>query len=212
MHTIGDSAVRMGLDTVEAARGARRDLRHVLAHLEMVDRADIPRFAALGAVAAIQPLWAFADEYVTELTTPVLGPERTSRVYPIGSLARAGALLAAGSDWSVSSPAPLEGIQVALTRQDPGIEDDAEAAGTLLGSGEELPLARAIAAYTTGAARATFEEAASGILAPGKWADLVVLDRNPFEVLPRRIGHIRVIWTLREGRAIFGAAPLYIKR
>lgn len=211
MHAIGDGAVRMGLDAIAAAQGAggRRDARHVLAHLEMIDRADLPRFGALGAVAAIQPLWAYRDDYIENLTVPVLGPERTNRVYPFGSLARAGAALAGGSDWSVSSPSPLEAIQVAVTRQSP---DAQSAGGAVLGAAEKLTLSQAIGAYTLGGARAGFEEDGSGAIVAGKWADLVVLDRNPFEVPLRQVGRIRVLWTLCAGRGIWGSAPLYIKR
>ena len=109
----------MTLDAMEAARpgeGVRRP-RHQIAHLELITPADVPRFRALGVVANFQPLWAFADSYIRDLTWPALGPERSRYLYPIGSVARSGAVLAFGSDWSVSSLNPLEGIQVAVSRQ-----------------------------------------------------------------------------------------------
>ncbi|MFX8871880.1 amidohydrolase family protein, partial [Acinetobacter baumannii] len=83
---------------------------------------DIPRFRELGVIANFQPLWAYADEYITNLTFPFLGPERSSRLYQIGTLYRSGAVVAFGSDWSVSSPNPLEEIQVAVTRVGPAGE------------------------------------------------------------------------------------------
>ncbi len=119
IHAIGDRAVRMSLDAFAAAgkvNGAL-DLRHHIVHLELIDPADIPRFKELGVVANFQGLWAYPDEYVTKLTEPILGPERSGRLYPIGSVARSGARIAGGSDWSVSSLNPLEAIQVAVTRR-----------------------------------------------------------------------------------------------
>ncbi|MCX6567893.1 MAG: amidohydrolase [Candidatus Aminicenantes bacterium] len=121
VHAIGDRAIRMSLDAFEAAGRANgfRDLRHHIAHLELIDPADIPRFKALGVTANFQPLWAYADPYITELTLPILGPGRSRWLYPIGSVARTGAVIAGGSDWSVSSMNPLEAIQVAMTRRGP---------------------------------------------------------------------------------------------
>ncbi len=98
--------MREALDAVEAARRAngRRDNRHHLAHLQVVDAADVPRFRALGATATVQPLWAAHEPQMDELTIPFLGAERTARQYPFADLVAAGATLAAGSDWPVSSP------------------------------------------------------------------------------------------------------------
>jgi predicted amidohydrolase YtcJ len=202
MHAIGDGAVRMGLDAIAhaARKNGPRDRRAVLAHLELIDPSDVPRFRALGAVACIQPYWAYPDEYVTTLTAPVIGPDRTARLYPAASLARAGATLAGGSDWSVTTANPLKAVEVAVTRQAP----DTAAPG-ILGSGERLTLAQALEAYTLGGAHASFEEKDSGSLVSGKWADFVVLDRDPFKASPREIGELRVRWTVREGRTTFRA-------
>ena len=114
-HAIGDRAVRVALDSVEALGGT--DLRPSIAHLELTDPADLPRIAQLGCVANIQPRWAIEDEDIEELTEPVIGPERAKRLYNFGSMRDAGALLAGGSDWPVSGLSPLEGIQVAITRR-----------------------------------------------------------------------------------------------
>lgn len=120
-HALGDGAVRHALDAVEAARKANgpSDTRPHLAHLQVVHPDDVPRFAALGATANIQPLWAAHEPQMDELTIPFLGPERASWQYPFGSLLRSGARLAAGSDWPVSSPDPLQGIHVAVNRVSP---------------------------------------------------------------------------------------------
>jgi predicted amidohydrolase YtcJ len=109
VHAIGDRAVRESLDAFERARTANgpSDLRHHIAHLQVIRPEDRPRFADLAVTANIQPLWAAYDEQMTDLTIPYLDPERVAWQYPFGDLARAGAHLAAGSDWPVSSPDPL---------------------------------------------------------------------------------------------------------
>ena len=99
IHAIGDRAVRMSLDALEAAgkTNGPRDARHHIAHLELIDPADIPRFKSLGVAANFQPLWAYPDLYITELTEPILGPERSQRLYPIGSITRSGATSSAAA-------------------------------------------------------------------------------------------------------------------
>ena len=110
-HALGDRAVREALDAIEAALIANgpSDNRHHLAHIQIVHPDDIPRFRRLGAVANGQPLWAAHEGQMDNLTIPFIGPERASWQYPFASLVRAGAVLAFGSDWSVSSPNPLLG-------------------------------------------------------------------------------------------------------
>ena len=175
-HAVGDRAVREALDAVEQARkdNGRSDNRHQLAHLQIVHPADIPRFRALGAIANIQPLWAAHEPDLDELTSPFLGPERAGWQYPFGSLSRAGARIAAGSDWPVSSPDPLRGIHVAVNRIMP---DSAEPAFL---PAQRIDLSSAIAAYTSGAAYANHLDD-TGTIALGNRADLVVLDRDPFD-------------------------------
>jgi predicted amidohydrolase YtcJ len=200
-HTIGDGAVREALDAIAAARAHNGDLghRHHLAHLELIDPADVPRFRELGAAANFQPLWAFADDYVTQLTIPFLGPERSGRLYPIGSVYRSGAVVAFGSDWSVSSANPLEEIQVAVTRMDP-------AGGTTepLVPQERIALPEALAAFTINAAWVNRLEKETGSIEVGKRADLVVLDRNLFAIPVTEIAHTRALVTLFGGRVVHG--------
>ncbi|MDX6367808.1 MAG: hypothetical protein QOK30_2884, partial [Nocardioidaceae bacterium] len=118
VHAIGDRGVREALDAFAAARAAGHgtDLRHHIAHLQLVHPDDVPRFAALGVAANAQALWACNDEQMSELTIPFLGPARTTWQYPFGGLRRAGARLVMGSDWPVSSPDPLAAIHTAVTR------------------------------------------------------------------------------------------------
>jgi predicted amidohydrolase YtcJ len=200
VHAIGDRAVRMTLDAMEAARPGEGDRRprYQIAHLELIHPADVPRFRALGVIANFQPLWAWADSYIKDLTWPVIGPERSRYLYPIGSVARSGAVLAFGSDWSVSSLNPLEGIQVAVTRQ--GLPGENEP--PLLPE-EAIDLPTAIAAYTIGAAYALDRETEIGSLEVGKAADLVVLSDNVFMAKPREIARAKVLLTLFGGRPVW---------
>jgi len=200
VHAIGDRAIRVTLDAVAAAGRANgpRDRRPTLAHIELFDPAELPRMRALGAVASFQPLWAWADPYIRDLTEPQLGPERSRWPYPIASVAAAGAVIAGGSDWSVSSMVPLEGIEVAVTRRGPS-----EGPGPAWLPEERVPLATMLAAYTIGSAYAAYNERETGSLEAGKSADLVVLDRNPFAVAPHEISETRVLLTLFEGREVW---------
>lgn len=201
-HALGDRAVTEALDAVEHALTAngRQDLRHHLAHLQMVALADVPRFARLGAAANLQPLWAQAEQQMTELTLPFLDASLRERQYPFGDLLAAGATLVGGSDWPVSSANPLDGIQVAVTRQD--IEDPA---APLLPE-QALPLERIWTAYTAGSAWVNHREAETGSLTPGKSADLVVLDRDPFALSPHEIAHSRVLLTVVGGETVHAVA------
>ncbi len=203
VHAIGDRAIRDTLDGLQAARAANgaRDARPLLAHIQLFAPADIPRFRELGVVADFQPLWAYEDSYIRDLTAPFLGPERMRWNYPLASLARTGAVLAAGSDWSVSSMNPLEAIEVAITRCDPELTT----CDKPWIPEERVDLATMLAAYTIGGAYAGFEEHESGSLEAGKLADLVVLDRNLFTIPAGQISDSKVILTLFEGRVVFGA-------
>jgi len=203
-HAIGDAAVREALDAIASARAHNgpRDLRHQIAHLQLVDPADLPRFAALGVFADVQALWAFPDDYAMKLDVPALGAARTERMYPIGSLVRAHAPLAAGSDWPVSSMNPLAAIQVALTRSDPRAPG-----GEVLGADQRADLATMLAAYTIGGARLMNLDGETGSIEVGKSADLVVIDRDLFAIEPAEVAKAKVSMTLFEGRLVFGESP-----
>ncbi|GAA3376869.1 amidohydrolase [Streptomyces sannanensis] len=200
-HALGDRAVREALDAIEAARAANglRDNRHHLAHLQVVHPEDLPRFARLGAIANIQPLWAAHEPQMDELTIPFLGPERTAWQYPFGSLLRAGATLAAGSDWPVSSPDPLAGLHVAVNRMEPEATD-----GRVFLPEQRLDLTTALAAYTAGTAHVNGLDDA-GSLQPGNLADLVVLDRDIFTAPPEEIAEARVLQTYVGGALVHSA-------
>ena len=120
VHAIGDRGTREALDAFAAAAGGRSrsaaDLRHHIAHIQVVHPDDVPRFAALGVAANAQALWASHEPQMDELTMPFLGDERSTWQYPFGALHRAGARLVMGSDWPVTSPDPLAAIHTAVTR------------------------------------------------------------------------------------------------
>lgn len=200
-HAIGDAAIRQSLDAVEEARRQNGDLghRHHISHLQLIDPADIPRFRELGVTANFQPLWAYADAYITDLTIPFLGEQRSRWLYPIRSVQNAGGMIAFGSDWSVSSANPMEQIETAVTRMgslgettEPFIPE------------ERIDLPSAIAAFTINAAYVNHIEDITGSIEVGKLADLIVLDRNLFEMAPTDLSDAKVLLTLMEGEAVFG--------
>jgi predicted amidohydrolase YtcJ len=200
VHAIGDRAIRMTLDAFEQATKANgpRDSRHSIAHLELIDSSDIPRFRRLGVVANFEALWANGDEYLTRLTEPALGPARSRWLYPIASVARSGAVLSGGSDWSVSSLNPLDAIEMGVTHVDP--ERPRMKAWN---PAERVDLATMIAMYTIDAAYANRLDRETGSIEVGKLADLVVLDRNLFEIPQRDIHTVKVVRTLLEGRTVY---------
>lgn len=196
-HALGDLAVRDALDALEGVPAAT-DGRHHLAHLQIVQAADVPRFLSTGAVANLQPLWAQNDVQMTDLTVPFLDPELVARQYPFGDLHRAGVRLAAGSDWPVSSANPLEGIHVAVNRSASETAD----AGPLLPE-QALPLRVAWDAYTSGSAYVNRRESSTGEIRVGHAADLVVLDRDPFAAPPEEIASARVVSTWVDGECVW---------
>jgi predicted amidohydrolase YtcJ len=199
IHAIGDRGIRMSLDALEAAQKANgvKDLRHHICHLELIDPADIPRFKTLGVFANFQALWAYPDPYITELTLPILGPERSRWLYPIGSVVQSGGIVAGGSDWSVSSMNPLEAIQVAITRR--GLEETSEEPWI---PEELVDLDTMLAAYTIKGAYLSHEEALRGSVEKGKLADLIVLDRDLFQIPKDKVHEAKVVLTMLDGKII----------
>lgn len=198
-HALGDRAVRQGLDSIEAARRANgmTDTRPHLAHLQLVDPADRPRFQALDAGANIQPLWARNEGQMTDLTLPFLAPDRAELMYPFRSLRQARARLVGGSDWMVSTPDVMDQVEVAVRRVDP---DHRERAPFL--PDEAIDLETALLAYTMGGAWANHLDDMTGSIEVGKLADLVVLDRDIAAAPKDRLADARVLLTLVEGETV----------
>ena len=204
LHAIGDAAVRSALDAIEAGRRSNgpSDLRHHIAHIQVIHPADLPRFATVGAVATMQPIWARHEPTMDERTIPFLGTERTAWQYPFASLLRQGARLAGGSDWPVTSANPLLEIEVAVTR----VSHLARTGMPFL-PGERLSLDEALAAFTIGSAHVNHLDAETGSLEVGKLADLTLLDRNLRAPDAGPIGEVKVQGTWVEGLEVF-AAPI----
>ena len=192
-------------------RGTRTgpsDNRHHLAHIQIVHPDDIPRFHQLGAVANGQPLWAAHEGQMDNLTIPFIGPERASWQYPFASLVRAGATLAFGSDWSVSSPNPLLEMQIAVERRGPDEATETFGAGIadVFLPEERVDLATAIGAFTMGTAYVNHQEDTTGSIEVGKFADLAVIDQNLFEIPSAEMWKANVELTFVEGDCVFDAS------
>ncbi len=207
-HAIGDAAIRASLDAIEVARSinGEKDNRHHISHIQLFNPADIPRFAELGVAANFQPYWAWADKFITELTIPKLGEERSQWLYPIKSLLDSGALVVFGSDWFVSSGNPLLGIETAITRRDPLTNESAPFLDH-----QRVGLSAALKAYTLNSAYINFIEHETGSIEVGKQADLTVLDKNLFDLKSSEISEASVLLTLIDGQRVYGEwslAPL----
>jgi len=202
IHAIGDAAVRQALDAIEyvQASNGTRDRRPVIAHVQLVDEADLDRFAALGVIPNMQPLWAQMDALMTVLTIPRLGAERADRQYQIQTLHRTGAALAFGSDWPVSSGAPLDGIAVAVSRRT--AEGDPEGGWT---PHEIVPIELALSSYTGAVSYQAFAEGNWGRITPGASADLVWLERDPRSTPALELPAVPIRATYLRGQSAFTA-------
>jgi len=199
MHAIGDRAVRDALDAVQAALtdNGPSDHRHHIAHIQVVQPEDVPRFRELGVVANVQPYWAQMEPQMEELTLPFLGRDRAQLQYPFGDLLRSGATLAMGSDWSVTTANPLEEIEVAVTRVDPKNRANAPFLPE-----QALPLRVALAALTAGSAYVNHDDD-GGSLNVGCRADLALLDRNVFTSGAGAVADARVDKTVASGKVVY---------
>jgi len=173
VHAIGDAAVRETLDAFAAARAAGSKRLYSVAHLQSIDPADLPRFAEIGVFPSLQLLWAYPDNYSVEALLPYIGAERQQRIYPARSLVAAGATVAGGSDWDVSSFNPFEAMAIGMSRTNPE-----QPARGVQNAKEVLTLDELLHAYTINAARLIGRENEVGSLAVGNAADVIVLDRR----------------------------------
>jgi predicted amidohydrolase YtcJ len=202
VHSIGDRATRLALDAIEAAMAANppRDRRHTLAHCQIVDPAEILRFGKLGVIAEYSAQWAGPDELWAKVTSVRWGRERADNMYRYGSVLRAGGRIALGADWpcggNYSTYKPLDAIETAVTRCELGKQGQTP----LPPQDERITLHEAIHANTLEAAYQIRLDHKVGSIAVGKLADLIVLDRNLFDVKPHEVHQARVLLTLMNGK------------
>jgi predicted amidohydrolase YtcJ len=201
LHAAGDAAIRAGLDAIAAARRANPagDRRHELAHAGFIAPSDLPRFAALHAVADQSP-YIWYPSPIIDAVTAAVGPERGAHYWPTRSLLESDAPMSAGSDWPSVVPTmdPWPGIEAMVTRADPYANGTAR-----LWPEQAITLAQALRIYTLGGAAALRREPDTGTIAVGKSADFIVLDRNLFKIPPAEISDVRVDLTVFQGREVY---------
>jgi predicted amidohydrolase YtcJ len=197
VHAIGDRAIRLQLDIFERVEkeDGPRDRRFRIEHAQHIAPADIPRFAALGVIASMQPYHAIDDGRWAE---KVIGPVRAKTTYAFNTLEKAGATLAFGSDWFVAPPTPLEGIYAAVTRR---TLDDQHPNGWI--PEEKISVEDALRAYTRGGAFASFDENEKGVLTTGALADFAIIDRDLTRIAPETIRDAHVVLTAVGGQVVF---------
>ncbi|WP_423748306.1 amidohydrolase [Bacillus cereus] len=203
VHSIGDAATTETLDALEQARNinGKRDSRHEMTHLQLVKENDIPRFKTLGVVGVPQPSWFVKDSYYDQ-AVKLLGEERANKQYPMKSFFNKGVIMASSSDYPVTTGlyfSPLTAMQIGITRSHIGAirPDD------VLNPSERVSLSDMIKSYTVNGAYANFTDHETGSIKVGKKADLVVLDKNLFEIPVQNIYKTKILLTLLEGNEIY---------
>jgi predicted amidohydrolase YtcJ len=202
VHACGDRANSVLLDIYERVTREHgpRDRRFRIEHAQHLTPADIPRFARLDVIASMQPYHAIDDGRWAER---FIG-DRIRTTYAFRSLLDAKARIAFGSDWFVAPPAPLEGIYAAVTRR---TIDDNHPDGWV--PAQRITVEEALRAYTVDAAYASFEEGLKGTITPGLLADIVMLERNIFDIPPEQIRDVRVAMTVAGGRTVYRAGQAH---
>jgi hypothetical protein len=199
-HAIGDAANAQIISIYEQlSRKYGKDRRWRIEHFQIVDPADIPRIAPAGIIASMQPTHQTSDRLMAEKR---LGPNRLTGAYAWQTVLKDGAKLAFGSDFPVESPNPFPGLSSAISRQDM----NGQPPGGWIPS-ERLTLGEALRAFTRGAAYAGFAEERIGALEPGKWADFILIDRDPTKVDPQSLARTQVLETWVAGKKVWTRAP-----
>jgi predicted amidohydrolase YtcJ len=200
IHAIGDAANAQVISTLERlGTDHPGDRRHRIEHVQVIDPADIPRLAKAGIIASMQPTHQTSDRLMAEKR---LDPPRLEGAYAWRTIQRSGALLAFGSDFPVESPNPFPGLAAAVYRQDP----QGQPPGGWRPE-ERVDFATALAGFTRNAAFAGFAESRIGSLEPGKWADFVIIDRDPTKVGAQALAATQVLETWVAGKKVFERAP-----
>ena len=199
-HAIGDLAVRTALDAYEEAahKNHSKDRRHRVEHIETIAPQDVWRFGKLAVIASMQPLRSYPDDDILKIWVPTVGPDRAARAWAWNSIGEGGGRYVFGSDWPIASLNPFAGIQSAVTRQ----TDAGKPPGGFVPK-QRLTVGQAVEAYTLGAAFAGHREKTEGSIVVGKVADLIMLDRNIFEVETRSIEKTNVVLTIVGGKIVY---------
>jgi predicted amidohydrolase YtcJ len=199
-HAIGDAANAQIISVYEKlSQKYGHDRRWRIEHFQIADPADIPRLAPAGIIASMQPTHQTSDRLMAEKR---LGPNRLAGAYAWQSVLKSGARLAFGTDFPVESPNPFPGLSAAISRQDV----NGEPAGGWIPS-ERLSFEQALDAYTRGGAYAGFAEDRIGALEPGKWADFVIVDRDPIKVDAQSLARTEVLETWVGGKKVWARIP-----
>ena len=191
-HAIGDAAIRQALNAIEAVTkiNPHWDRRPVIAHAQLIHPDDLPRFAQLGVIANIQPLWTYFDPMNAQLIEPRIGKERNNQQYQLASLQRSGARISYGSDWPVTSHIPLEALAVPTHRTAPGTD-------VAWSPEESISVEDSFSHYTADAAYSNFWN--KGVIAIGADADFVVLNKNPLTEYSKKVSEIKVLQVYVNG-------------
>ena len=195
VHAIGDGAVKSALDGIAAARAANGDshLPHTLTHEQFIRPEDFPRFRELGVISALQLYWAEGSNDTIEILKPYVDPEIYKWQYPARSLLDNGGIISGASDWPVSTANLFRAIYKAETRKgNQGILD----------ATQSMPSEAMFYAYTRNSAKALNLDSI-GIIAPGKRADLVLLDRDVLTISPDEMEATKVLWTMVAGKIVY---------
>jgi predicted amidohydrolase YtcJ len=197
VHAIGDGAVKAALDGIAAARKSNGNsgLPHTITHEQFVRPEDFPRFRELGVVSALQLFWAEASPDTIEIVKPYLDPEIYKWQYPARSILDDGGIISGASDWPVSTANVFRATYQAETRK--GSEG-------VLDASQDMPREAMFYAYTRNSARAMNLESI-GTIAPGKRADLVLLDRDVLTISPEEMRETKILWTIVAGKTVYRA-------
>jgi len=197
-HAIGDATNRIALNTFGAVveRNGPRDRRPRIEHAQVVAPEDFPRFAELGVIASMQPVHESSDMRWAQAR---LGSDRSKGAYAWNTMLKQGARLAFGTDYPVEPVNPLRGLYACVTRELP---EGGPAGGWQ--PQEKIPLEDCLRAYTGGSAYAEFEEGKKGRIAPGQWADIVVLSADITKIPPQQLLTTKVLQTFVGGRLVYG--------
>ncbi len=196
VHAIGDGAVTAALDGIEASRKANgnSELPDELTHEQFVQPSDFPRFRELNVISALQMFWADASTDTIDIIKPYLDPEIYKWQYPARSILDNGGIISGASDWPVSTANVFMAIYQAETRRGPkGVLDPPQ----------DMPREAMLYAYTRNSARAMNMLDSIGTIAPGKRADLVLLDRDVLTVSPEKMRDTKVVWTMVAGKVVY---------